>query len=410
MRALFIHQNMPGQFRYLANAVAHMPASETAFITQRKNCELPGVQRVSYTRTQSGLKKPSSSAVPLEHQIANGTAVVEACQALEARGFTPDIIIGHPGWGELLFVKDLYPNTPLISYCEFYFDPNAPFFEGDPPAPLTLPGRMRRHAHSAHLLLSLEAADRGWSPTPWQKSLHPAVFHDKIEVIFDGVDTDRVRPDPLATFELSDGRALSRDDEIITYAARSLEPTRGFPTFARAIPHILARRPKAQILIAGDAQPHYDPPPSAGSTWREAMSQAVTFDPQRVHFLGRLPQERFVRMLQVSMAHVYLTTPAVLSWSLVEAMSAGCLVVASDTPPVRDILVPGDTGLVTSFHDPEQIAADVDAALGHPEGDEIRHSARRLVEDSLSLRHCLPKQIGLIHSVINKSPRQALGA
>ncbi len=227
---------------------------------------------------------------------------------------------------------------------------------------------MVRHRHSAHL----EAADRGWSPTPWQKSLHPRAFHDKIDIIFDGVDTHFFRPDARATFEAPGGATLTTSDEVITYAARSLEPCRGFPNFFTALPQILAQRPAARILIAGDAQCHYDVPPSRDLTWREALAREVEIDPDRVHFVGILPRSRYLRLLQVSSLHVYLTGPIVLSWSFLEAMSAGSLVVASDTPPGRDGLVPESNGLSTSFDDPEQIAEDVMAALSQPRGPELR--------------------------------------
>jgi glycosyltransferase involved in cell wall biosynthesis len=401
MRAAFVHQNMPGQFGGLAIALGRQASNRVAFVTQTRNADLPGVQRVSYG-PGSAVARKSDPGLKFERQVANGRAVISVFQALEARGFKPDVIVGHPGWGELLFVKDLYPDVPLICYCEFYFDPAAAYFDGDPPSPLSLAGRMRRHAQSAHLLLSLEAADVGWSPTLWQKSLHPKLLQQKIEVVFDGVDTDIVRPDSTATFDLPDQRVLGVGDEVITFAARSLEPSRGFPSFARSIQEMLARRPRAQVVIAGDEKPHYDPPPAGAATWREHLARSVNLDDERVHFVGRLSRERFVRMLQVSSAHLYLTNPTVLSWSMVEAMSAGCLVVASATPPVTEVVTAGETGFLTSFDDPRQIAADVDAALDHPDGAEIRIASRKFVEETMSVRHCLPRQLSLIEKVLNR--------
>lgn len=410
MRAVFIHQNMPGQFGRLASTMARARGNQVAFVTQRTDIDLPGILRVSYSAARAHPTGGDTIEARFGYEIANGRSVVQALRALEGKIGKPDVIIGHPGWGELLFVKDLYPDVPLVSYCEFYHDPTAPFFQGDPPEPLTFAGRMWRRAQSAHLLLSLEAADKGWSPTSWQKSLHPAAFREKIEVVFDGVDARRICPDASATFVLPDGRTLSCGDEVITYAARSLEPTRGFPSFMRALPHILARRPDARVVIAGVSEPHYDAPPQRASTWRDALSSSVELDPERVFFVGRLAREPFVRMLQVSSAHVYLTSPVVLSWSMVEAMSAGCLVVASDSPPVRDILVDGLNGRLTQFNAPEQIAVDVAAALSDQARFEIRRAARRHVEEALSIEVCLPRQRRLIASAANgnaESPTSA---
>ena len=249
MRVLFVHQNMPGQFGHLARALARDPKNEVAFVTRRKESQIEGVERVSYDLRLPPSKGLHGAAKPFAAQVYFGEAVVRACQAMKLRGYEPDVIVGHPGWGELLFMKDLFPETPLISYAEFYYNPRAPYVQGDPPRGLSLDEKIARHGHSAHLLLSLEAADRGWSPTAWQRSLHPPALQSKIEVIFDGVDTHTIRPDPGARFELPDGRALSPADEVITYAARGLEPCRGFPSFVRALPDLLARRPSTQIVM-----------------------------------------------------------------------------------------------------------------------------------------------------------------
>ncbi|MHB8287125.1 MAG: glycosyltransferase [Caulobacteraceae bacterium] len=399
MKVLFIHQNMPGQFRHLPAMLARDPNNEVAFVTRRTDRDIPNVKRASYQLALPPEPRKGGLGEQLKREAFFGEGSVRACQALLARGFRPDVIIGHPGWGELLFIKDLFPDVPLVSYCEFYHDPSAPFFQGDPPSPLSLAERMSRRAQSAHLLLSLEAADRGWSPTPWQKSTHPVDLQHKIEVIFDGVDTRTVRPDQQARFELADGSSLGPEDEVITYAARSLEPCRGFPSFIRAVPHLLARRPSAHVVIAGDMEPHYDAPPRQGGTWRDVMLQQVPLDPQRVHFVGRLSYVRFVQLLQVSSVHVYLTSPIVLSWSLVEAMSAGCLIVASDTPPVRDVIFPGVNGFTTQFDKPEQIASDIAAALSYGDVAAMRTQARRYVQEHLSLDVCLPQQARMIASL-----------
>ncbi len=398
MRVAFVHQNMPGQFGRLAADLAADPRHQVAFVTGRSDRELPGVLRVSYDLRLPDVGRDPPLGSRLHQQSLYGDAVVKALQALLSRGFRPDVIVGHPGWGELMFVKDLLPDVPLVDYCEFYHAPTAPYFAGDPPAPLSAADRMKRRGESAHLLLSLEAADRGWSPTQWQKSVHPAAYQDKIDVIFDGVDSDRLAPDPAATFDLKNGRKLSQGEEVLTYAARSLEPTRGFPSFYRALEELLRRRPQLQVVIAGDERPHYDPPPAHHRSWADKLREDGAVDASRVHFLGRLPHDRFVRMLQVSKLHVYLTTPTVLSWSMVEAMSVGCPVLGSATPPVKEFIREGDTGHLVRFDDPRGLADKADRLLGGDAQPTARR-ARQQVLDRLSVKTCVPAQQALLERV-----------
>jgi len=400
MRILFVHQNMPGQFGRLATHLARSPQNEVIFVTRRNDVDLEGVLRASYALKLPARDDSLQLGRKLAEQALYGEAVVRACQALAARGFKPDVIVGHPGWGELLFLKDLYPDVPLINYCEYYWRPDVVHVEGDPPRPLGLEQRLDRRAQSAHLLLSLEAADRGWSPTAWQRSLFPRVLQDKIEVIFDGVDTGRLRPDPEAQFELPDGRRLRPGDQVVTFAARSLEPTRGFPQFMRAIPEILKRSPTATIVIAGDERPHYDRPPQAGGSWKTKLLGEAQLPTDRVLFLGRLPYDLYVSLLQVSAAHVYLTTPTVLSWSFFEAMSAGCLMVASATSPAKEVLIDGENGFLFPFDSPDALASTVVGAIRSAEGAEIRRLARATIVKSYSLELCVPMASGMIDRVL----------
>jgi glycosyltransferase involved in cell wall biosynthesis len=357
------------------------------------------VLRVTYNL---GLPRPAKSDVigaDFSTRSLYGEGALRACQALLARNFHPDIIVGHPGWGELLFIKDLLPDTPLIGYCEFYNSSKAPLSSGDPPRPPSLERRIELRAQSAHLLLSLESANCGWSPTSWQKSLHPPSLQDKIEVIFDGVDTDLIKPDPGAQFILPSGAVLRAGEEIVTFTARTLEPSRGFPGFMRALPRVLKERLGVHVIIAGSAKPHYDAGPAQGGTWLKVLQDEVTVDESRVHFVGHLRHADFVRLLQVSKVHVHLTRPTVLSWSLAEALAAGCLVLASDTPAVAEIVHSGINGLITSFGDPERIAGDIVEALDHDRAADLRANARRLAESDLSLKACLPRQADLFHKV-----------
>jgi glycosyltransferase involved in cell wall biosynthesis len=252
---------------------------------------------------------------------------------------------------------------------------------------------------NAHLLLSLEAADAAVSPTEWQRSRHPRVLQPKIRTIFDGIDTNAIRPDPAASFTLDDGRTLTAADEVLTYVARNLEPYRGFPSFMRALPAILEARPQAQVIVVGGDEVSYGRTPEGGGSWREHMLKEVDLGAHaaRVHFTGKLPYARYLSLLQISSTHLYLTYPFVLSWSCIEAMAAGCLIVASDTAPVQEVIQHEWNGLLVPFHEPAAIAASViDALAGRRDAARLREEARNTVLERFALRECLADQIMLV--------------
>jgi glycosyltransferase involved in cell wall biosynthesis len=370
------------------------------FVTQRANVDIPGVQRVSYRLPRTARPSTHHYVRLFENSVIHGQAVVRACNRLTKDGFRPDLIIAHPGWGEALFIKDIYPTTPLLNFCEFYYSGRGADIGFDPDEKATIDDIARARARNAHLLLSLETCDAGISPTEWQKSRHPAAFRDKIRVIFDGIDTSVVRPDPATTFKLPGGRVLSREDEIVTYVARNLEPYRGFPSFMRALPALLAARPTAQVVIVGGDDVSYGRAGPNGKSWRETMLKEVPLDPSRVHFLGKLPYARYLQLLQVSSLHIYLTRPFVLSWSFMEAMAAKCLILGSSTAPVEEFIEDGVNGFLTDFHSASEIAGKAAALLEARASLEIvRRRARATVEERCSLRVCLPRQLELVETL-----------
>lgn len=383
---------MPAQYRHLAPALA-AAGHEVIFVTQRRGISMPGVRTVTYPAPRAADEKVHHYVRLYENCVRAGQEVARVLLELQRQALTPDVIVAHPGWGEALFIKDIFSDVPLLNYCEFYYSGRGADIGFSPDDPATLDAILRARARTAHLLLSLQWCDAGVSPTHWQKSRHPYPLRDKIEVIFDGIDTGHVRPDPQARFEVSGGRVLTREDEVLTYVARNLEPYRGFPSFIRALPRILEARPNATVVVVGGDETSYGKAPPDGKTWRDHMLGEVPLDLSRVHFVGKLPYERYLSLLRVSSLHLYLTVPFVLSWSCLEAMSAGCLMLGSATPPVEEVIGDAENGWLCDFNDPADIAGKAIEMLANRGSlQHLRQRARETVLERYDLRDCLARQ------------------
>jgi glycosyltransferase involved in cell wall biosynthesis len=400
---MFIHQSMPGQFQYLAKALADDPGNTVHFLTRHRPTKLAGVKAVQYRlrlRTRGGTHPYLQN---LQNGIVHGEAVVNALLELESTTrYRPDIIIVHAGWGEALFLKDIFPDVPVLAYSEFYYRTlGADSFFGPEETP-TLSDFMRLKTKNAVNLISLDACDRAITPTHWQHRQHPEAYRDKVSVIHDGVDTTRVRPNRDASFALPDGTVLRYGDEVVTYVNRNLEPFRGLFTFAEAAAIVARTRPSCRFIIIGkESGRYYGPRPSAGSTYQQMATDKLGAAKDRTFFLGALPYDQYLTLLQISAAHVYLTRPFVLSWSMLEAMSAGCLVIASATPPVAEVIVDDETGLLVDFFSPDELAERIAEALERPEQMErIRIAARAKIVNGYAIAECVEAQRRLIAEVM----------
>jgi glycosyltransferase involved in cell wall biosynthesis len=319
--------------------------------------------------------------VEIDRAIRAAAAVADLCRDLRSKGFRPDLIVGHSGWGETLFVKDVYPDVPLLAYFEFYYHSSGVDVGFDPEFVSIFQDPSRLRARNATNLLAFEAADWGHSATQWQRSLYPPEMRPRISAIHEGVDTDIACPNRTAAFKLPGSkRVLTRRDEVVTYVARNLEPYRGFHSFMRALPQLLRRRKSAQVVVVGSDEVSYGAPPPPRSTFREMMLQELgaKIDLTRVHFVGRLEYHDYLNLLQVSSVHVYLTYPFVLSWSFIEAMACGCLIVGSRTPPVLEVLRDGVNGLTVDFFSPKSLATRIESALEQPERMQALRNAARI--------------------------------
>jgi glycosyltransferase involved in cell wall biosynthesis len=415
MKILCVHQNFPGQYLHLARYLGSQPEHQVVFITQRQEGEIPGVRKITY--------KPRRTITPQVHHylrdseaaVLNAQEVARVALDLRKAGFIPDVMLGHNGWGEIWYLKDIFPEAPLIGYFEFFYRLQGADVGFDPADPITPDTAPRLRTKNLGNLLALDTADLGQCPTEWQKSVYPRRYHPILNVIHEGVDTSVATPDPAARLRVADRQAeFAAGEEIVTYVARNLEPYRGFSNFMRSLPRILATRPNARVLVVGGDEVSYGARLPDGKTFRQVMLTELgdSLDLSRVFFLGKIPYAGFIKVLQVSRVHVYLTYPFVLSWSMLEAMAAGCLVVGSRTQPVEEVLNHGGNGLLVDFFSPEQIADRVITALEDSKSfASIRQNARQTIIDRYDLRSvCLPAYLRLLNVLVAKEGRASLPA
>jgi glycosyltransferase involved in cell wall biosynthesis len=416
MNILFIHQNFPGQFKFLAPALlkqGHNVRAMTMHKTEATHWQ--GVQLVHYSAKRGSTPNVHPWLSDFETKTIRAEACFKAALQMKHQGYVPDVIVAHHGWGESLFLKEVWPHSVLGIYCEFFYHPNGADVAFDPEFPSADEGEVcRLRLKNLNNLLHFEVADAGISPTHWQASTFPEPFKQKITVVHDGIDTQAVAPNPAVslTLKLASGKelVLARQDEVITFVNRNLEPYRGYHTFMRALPQLLKERPNARVLLVGADDVSYGARPDAAkygeAKWKdifanEVRGQISDADWQRVHFLGHVPYQYFIPLLQLSTVHVYLTYPFVLSWSLLEAMSAGCAIVASDTQPLREAIVHNETGKLVDFFDASALTASVCDLLNNAEERKrLGAHARAFAQANYDLQSvCLPKQLAWVEQL-----------
>ncbi|MFT8676556.1 MAG: glycosyltransferase [Acetobacter sp.] len=390
MKYLFVHQNFPGQYLHLLRHLAREGGNEIVFISEDNANAMAGVRRVLYRMPQVADGTGHAGARELERGLVRAAEVEKTARALARLGFVPDIIIGHHGWGELLNMEDVFPGVPVLGYLEFFYHTRPGLDVAfDPEFPLSPQMLPVIRAKNAINLLALNAPGHGQTPTDFQKNTYPDWAGHKMTVLREGVDLTLCHPDRQAArrvFVLG-GVRIAPGQKLVTYVARDLEPYRGFHVFMRALVRVLAQRADTQVIVVGGDGVSYGASLASG-TWREIMLRELAdrLDVARVHFVGKLAYEDFIRLLQRSDAHVYLTYPFVASWSLREAMAMGCPIVGSATAPVEEFLEHDRTGLLVSFLDPRSIADGVLSLLANPRlARRLGRAARQMAERTLCL-------------------------
>ena len=407
MNILFVHQGFPSQYRHILRALAAQGGHQLVGMGIGPASEvLPkGVTYVQYGLTRGNTPGLHEWMLDLDSKFIRAEACARAAAQLKDQGFQPELICAHPGWGEALFLRDVWPKARLLCYQEFYYHARGVDLDFDP----ELQGVpswedcARLRLKNANPLLMLDAADWNVAPTAFQRSTFPKEFQPRITAIHDGIDTELACPDPeVAPLQLPDGTTVSAGEPTVTFVNRRIEPYRGCHTFLRAVPEILRRHPRARLVVVGATDGVSYGKAAPGDSWRDVFLNEIEgeFDPARLHFTGPLPYDAFLQLLKVSACHVYLTYPFVLSWSLLEAMSSGCAVVGSETAPVQEVITHGQEGLLVNFFSPEALADSVDNLLhDRALARELGQRARDAVVQRFSLQACVPRQLALMQLV-----------
>lgn len=402
MNILFLHRDFPAQFKYLVLVLANNPDNKVMFITQENQIELKGVEKFVYKPVSKSSGNCNSYLALYSDILSHAQAAAKTAQEIKRRGIKPDVIYGFGFWGLNMFMKDIFPDVPLISYSEWFYNMEGADigFDGK-----TFSDEFKSEVRckNSHILVDLYSCDAAITPTHWQKSQFPKEFQDKIKVLHDGIDTEACKPDSNAKFLINDKNLeLSAQDEVITYGTRGMEPYRGFPEFMEAAAKILKKRPNAHIVIAGVDKSFYGPPPPKG-TYKKLMLEKLNLDLSRVHFVGAISFIDYIKLLQISSAHVYSSFPYILSWSVLNAMSVGCCVVASNTAPVLEVIKDNYNGLLFDFYNVDQLVEKIEYAIDNKNNSkikEIRDNARKSVVENYDAMKLLPQQINFLNSFI----------
>jgi glycosyltransferase involved in cell wall biosynthesis len=394
MHVLFVHQNFPAQFGHIAAYLVQRKGFRCTFVSQHPPGRDGGIERVQYTIQGGATQQTHFCSRTFENAIWHSHAIHEALHTRD--DIRPDLIVGHSGFLHTVFLRELY-DCPIVDYFEYYYHTRGTDMDYRPDFPYPAINHLRARARNAGLLLDLDDCDAGYSPTRWQRSLLPATYRPKVRVIFDGIDTNVWQPLTGVPRRVGD-RTIPDDVRIVTYVARGMESIRGFDIFMKTAKLLCQRRKDVIFVVVGEDRVCYggDLEFTAGQTFKQWVLARDDYDLSRFIFTGLMPTPALAQLFAISDLHIYLTVPFVLSWSLMDALACGATVLASDTPPVREMVEHGKNGLLVDFFDIEGLADAAEQVLNAP--GEFKHlgaAGVQMIRERYSLEVCLPKMLDL---------------
>ena len=415
MRILFVHCNFPAQFRHLCKYFAATGSHEVVYLCQNKEWTAEDIPNLTISRYQLGRDPQGQLCHPylrrFETAVLHGQAAMREGLKLKQQGFVPDLIIGHSGFGNTLYLKEVWPDAKFLGYFEWFYKSHGSdvgFGTQSPPSPDT---SLRVHTYNSPIVMDLAQIDTAICPTHWQAQQFPTSMRDQLHVIFDGIDTEKLGFVPVESrnqsLQINAGEKsvqIPKGIPLVTYVTRCFEPYRGWPQVAEGLSLLMQRNPRAHVLLVGSDEVAYGAKRGDGQSWREWALSQWPLDPGRVHVLPALSYNEYIKALQRSWVHVYWTVPFILSWSLMEALSSGCCVVASATAPVEEIITGGLEGQLVNFFDPDALAQQIDHLLkNQDQRRQLGESARnKIVSGQYDLNSCLKQQVRLIEQLMNR--------
>ena len=401
MHILFVHQNFPAQFGPFAFRLAETPGYRCTFVSQKLDEVYRGVRCLKYGTRGGATNATNFLSRTFENGVWHAAGVHESLVA--APEIRPDLIVGHSGFGSTIFLRDLYPGVPIVNLFEYFYRVAGADMDFRPDFPAQPLDRHRARTRNAMILLDLDNCDLGYCPTAWQLSRFPTEYRAKLRPLFDGVDTNLWKPDPTAP-RIVGNRILPPGMKLVTYVSRGMESMRGFDLFVKVAKRICDRRADVMFAVVGSDRVCYggDERFTGGKTFKDWVLAQDAYDLSRIVFTGSLPEAELARLLAASDLHLYFTVPFVLSWSMVNAMSCGAVVLASDTAPVRELIVHGKTGLLAPFFDVEGFAEQANRVLDDPAGHApLGRAAAELIREKYSLDVSLPKFLTLCNEAMS---------
>jgi glycosyltransferase involved in cell wall biosynthesis len=401
LHVLFVHKNFPAQFGHIAARLVAELGWRCTFVSEKPPGTVAGVDNIQYRPRGGATERTHYLSRTFENGVWHAAGVYEALRPVSA-AIKPDLIVGHSGWGSTLFVRQLYPDVPVIDYFEYFYRPRDSDLDFRPDVPVAEIDRLRSPARNAMILLDMEYCAAGYSPTHYQHGLMPDAYKPKIRVIHDGIDTGVWHRHELPERRVGN-LTLAEGERLVTYVSRGLEMMRGFDVFMRMAKRVCEADPNVRFVVVGSDRVAYggDLRHTGGRSFKDHVLAGDDYDLDRIHFVGQVNPQQLARLLSLSDLHVYLTVPFVLSWSCLNAMACGCTMLCSDTAPVREVISDGENGLLCDFFDDEALAGRALDVLGDPVAHRktLGAAAARTVRERYALDITFPEMASFYERV-----------